>query len=153
MTTRTYKRQNCPIAHTLSIIGDQWTILLIRDVLSGVRRFDELQQSLGVSRNLLTQRLKKLTADGLLVKRPIPGSRRHAYWPTPKCLDLRTAVLALAEWGQNWRGDAAGSRVEISEKATGKAVGVRFCRLEDGREISPADIAVERIRGGATEQG
>ena len=152
MTTQTYKRQNCPIAHTLSIIGDQWTVLLIRDVLSGIRRFDELQKSLGVSRNLLTQRLKQLCANGLLVKRPIPGSRRHAYWPTPKCLDLRTAVLALAEWGQNWRDDPQGTRVEITEKATGQTVGVRFCRLEDGREVAATDIVVERHRSGHSPQ-
>jgi DNA-binding HxlR family transcriptional regulator len=142
MTTRNYRRQGCPIADALSIVGDQWTILLIRDVLSGVRRFDELQKSLGISRNLLTKRLKQLIDHGLLAKRPLPGSRRHAYWPTPKCLDLRVAVLALAEWGQKWRDDVNGGSVEISEKATGRTVGVRFCRLDDGREVAPSDIAV-----------
>lgn len=147
MTTRSYQRQDCPIAHALSIVGDQWTILLIRDVLSGIRRFDELQEKLGVSRNLLAQRLKQLMASGLLMKRQIPGSRRYAYWPTPKCLELRPAILALAEWGQKWQDDPGGTRVEISEKATGKPVGVRFCRLEDGREVSAADISVDRVRG------
>ncbi len=145
MTTRNYHRQDCPIAFALSIVGDQWTVLLIRDVLSGVRRFEELQKRLGVSRNLLTRRLKQLVTDGLLIRRQMPGSRRHAYWPTPKCMALRPAILALAEWGQSWRGDAEGSRVEITETHSGKAVGVRFCRLEDGQEVNPEKISVERV--------
>jgi DNA-binding HxlR family transcriptional regulator len=147
MTTRNYRRQDCPIAFALSIVGDQWTILLIRDVLSGIRRFEELQKRLGISRNLLTQRLKQLVTDGLLIKRQLPASRRHAYWPTPKCMALRPAILALAEWGQSWHDDTDSARVEITETDSGKAVGVRFCRLEDGQEISPAEITVERIPG------
>ncbi|PHQ70704.1 MAG: transcriptional regulator [Sneathiella sp.] len=147
MTTRNYRRQDCPIAFALSIVGDQWTILLIRDVLSGTNRFDDLQKRLGISRNLLTRRLKQLVADGILIKRQLPNSRRHAYWPTPKCTALRPSILALAEWGQSWRGDAGGTRVEITETDSGRAVGVRFCRLDDGQEVSPARITVKRISG------
>ena len=149
MTTRSYTRQNCPVAHALSVVGDQWTILLIRDVLTGPKRFDELQKNLGISRNLLTKRLGQMISDGLLKKRQIPGSRRHAYHLTPKALELRPAILALAEWGQNWRETPGGTRVEITERATGRPVGLRYCRLDDGRELSASEIHVERISGDA----
>jgi len=147
MTTRSYKRHNCPVAQALSVVGDQWTILLIRNVMSGPQRFDELQASLSISRNLLTQRLKQMVEVDLLVKRPIPHSRRYVYCLTPKALELRPAILALAEWGQNWRDEPEGTRVEITEKITGKPVGVRYCRLEDGHELKSNEIAVERIPG------
>lgn len=149
MTTRSYARQNCPVAHALSVVGEQWTILLIRDVLTGPKRFDELQKSLGISRNLLTKRLARMIEDGLLKKRPIPDTRRHAYHLTPKALELRPVILALAEWGQNWRETPGGTRVEITEKATGRPVGLRYCRLDDGRELSAGEIHVERIPGSA----
>ena len=147
MTTRSYQRHNCPVAQALSVVGDQWTILLIRDVMSGPQRFDELQANLGISRNLLTQRLKQMVEADLLAKRPISNSRRYAYYLTPKALELRPAILALAEWGQKWRDEPDGTRVEIKEKATGKSVGLRYCRLEDGRELKSNEIAVERIPG------
>jgi len=149
MTKQNYRRQDCPIAHTLSIVGDQWTILVIRDVLSGAHRFDELQKKTGISRNLLTRRLKQLVTDGLLTRRPVPGSRRHAYRPTTKCNELRPTILALAEWGQKWRDDPGGTRIEIREKGSNKPVGLRFCRLQDGQEIDADDITVKRIRSTA----
>jgi DNA-binding HxlR family transcriptional regulator len=120
MTTRSYQRHNCPVAQALSVVGEQWTILLIRDVMSGAQRFDELQASLSISRNLLARRLKQMVKADLLAKRPIPNSRRYAYCLTPKALELRPAILALAEWGQKWQNEPDVIRVEITEKATGK---------------------------------
>ena len=72
MSVQTYTRQDCPVAHTLSVVGDQWTLLIIRDVLGGPKRFDELQNGLGISRNLLAQRLKRMVEADLLARRPIP---------------------------------------------------------------------------------
>jgi len=115
--------------------------------MSGPQRFDELQANLGISRNLLTQRLKQMVEADLLAKRPIPNSRRYAYCLTPKALELRPAILALAEWGQKWRDEPDGTRVKITEKTTGKPVGLRYCRLEDGRELKSNEIVVERILG------
>ena len=103
MSVQTYTRQDCPVAHTLSVVGDQWTLLIIRDVLGGPKRFDELQNGLGSSRNFLAQRLKRMVEADLLARRPIPDSRRFTYSLTPKALELRPAILALAEWGQKWR--------------------------------------------------
>ncbi len=140
MTVRSYDRHACPIAQTLSVVGDQWTLLLVRDVLRGARRFETFQSNLGISRNLLTRRLKQLVAEGLLERTRIPGSRRHEYRPTEKCKDLRLTILALAEWGERWRADPKGARLEFRERDTDAAVGVRFCRLDDGRAIDTADV-------------
>ncbi len=140
MTVRSYDRHACPIAQTLSVVGDQWTLLLVRDVLRGARRFETFQSSLGISRNLLARRLKQLVAEGLLERTRIPGSRRYEYRPTEKCKDLRLTILALAEWGERWRADPKGARLELRERDTDAAVGVRFCRLDDGRAIGTADV-------------
>ena len=145
MTTRSYQRQDCPVAQALSVVGDQWTILIVRDVLGGPKRFDELQRGLGISRNLLSKRLKQMVEAGLLARRALPNSRRFAYRLTPKALELRPAILALAEWGQNWRDQSGGTVVKITEKATGEQVGLRYCRLSDGQEVKSGAISVQRL--------
>lgn len=150
MTTQSYAPLNCPIAQALSVIGDQWTLLIVRDVLSGPRRFEELRSALGISRNLLTRRLRQLEDDGLLERRPIPGSRRFEYAATEKCRDLRVAVLALAEWGERWRPDPDGPRVAIRDRGDGMAVGVRLCRLDDGTAVDSRSVEV--LRGAAARQ-
>ncbi len=148
MSIRSYTRQDCPVAHTLSVVGDQWTLLIIRDVLSGPKRFDELQRELGISRNLLAKRLKRMVEGDLLARRSIPNSRRFAYSLTPKALELRPTILALAEWGQKWREPADGANVEITEKETGETVGLRYCRLSDGQEVKSDKISVRRTVAG-----
>ena len=148
MSIRSYTRQDCPVAHTLSVVGDQWTLLIIRDVLSGPKRFDELQRELGISRNLLAKRLKRMVEGDLLARRPIPNSQRLAYSLTPKALELRPTILALAEWGQNWREHRSGTDVEITEKGTGETVGLRYCRLSDGQEVKSDKISVRRTMAG-----
>ena len=82
MTTKNYERHNCPIAKTLAAVGDQWTLMIVRDAFRGRRRFEEFQASLEVSRNLLTSRLKRMVEDGLLERYLIDGSKRHGYRPT-----------------------------------------------------------------------
>ena len=70
MLKREYEGQNCSIARALEIVGERWTLLIIRDVFLGIRRFDELQESLGVARNVLTDRLNRLVGEGVLERVP-----------------------------------------------------------------------------------
>lgn len=144
MTTRSYDQHNCPIAQALRTIGDQWTLLIVRDALAGVRRFQGFQKSLGLSRNLLTQRLRQLEDEGLLERVPIEGSRRYEYQPTQKCWDLRVVLLSLAEWGERWRPDPDGPRLKIRERGSGHPVGARLCRLDDGQAIDSRQVEVVR---------
>ena len=91
---------DCSIAGTLEIIGDRWTILILRDAFRGVRRFDEIQQDLGIARNVLADRLSKLVDHGVLEKRPYQDRPvRYEYRLTPKGVDLSPALVALMRWG------------------------------------------------------
>lgn len=144
MTTRSYEQHNCPIAQALRVVGDQWTLMIVRDLLSGVRRFEGFQKSLGLSRNLLTRRLRQLEEEGLVERVPVPGGSRQEYRPTRKCKDLRVALLALAEWGERWRPDEDGPRLKIRERDSGAPVGARLCRIEDGTAVESRDVEVIR---------
>jgi DNA-binding HxlR family transcriptional regulator len=100
MLNRDYEGQNCSIARTLEVVGERWTLLIIRDVFLGVRRFDQLQESLGIARNVLTDRLNRLVDEGVL-ERVLYSERpeRYEYQLTKKGLDLQIALTALRQWG------------------------------------------------------
>jgi DNA-binding HxlR family transcriptional regulator len=90
----------CSIAATLQVIGDRWTLLILRDAFRGVRRFDELAADLGIARNVLTDRLTKLVDHGILVRVPYQERpRRVEYRLTAKGMDLSPTLIALMHWG------------------------------------------------------
>ncbi len=93
-------RLNCSLAGALSLVGDGWSLLIIRDALLGVRRFGEFQQSLGLARNILTERLRRLTAEGVLTREG--PDRRPIYNLTDKGRALAPALIALMQWGDHW---------------------------------------------------
>lgn len=94
------RRSACPIAGSLDILGDKWTLLVLRDLLDGKTRFSEFERSPeGIPTNILTERLRRLEANGLAERQPIAGSKRMAYRPTDQGVALRPVLLALAEWG------------------------------------------------------
>jgi DNA-binding HxlR family transcriptional regulator len=97
---RDYDGQNCSIARALEVVGERWTLLIVRDVFLGRRRFDELQESLGIARNVLTDRLNRLVDEGILER--VPYSKRpvrYEYRLTSKGLELNVALTALRQWG------------------------------------------------------
>ena len=104
MLNRDYEGQNCSIARALEVVGERWTLLIIRDVLLGLHRFDEFQESLGIARNVLTDRLNRLVDEGVL-ERVLYSERpeRYEYQLTKKGLDLNIALTALRQWGDRWR--------------------------------------------------
>lgn len=96
------RRSECPIACSLDILGDKWTLLVLRDLLDGKTRFRDFEsRPEGIPTNILTDRLKRLTATGLAERVPLPESSRHGYSPTPAAWDLRPVLLALACWGND----------------------------------------------------
>ena len=100
MLRRDYTGQDCSIARTLELVGDRWTLLIVRDVSLGRGRFDELADSLGVATNVLTDRLNRLVDDGIFTREPQPErSDRFEYRLTDKGRELRVVLLALMEWG------------------------------------------------------
>jgi len=106
MLNRDYEGQNCSIARALEVVGERWTLLIIRDVLLGLRRFDQLQESLGIARNVLTDRLNRLVDEGVL-ERVLYRERpeRYEYQLTKKGLDLNIALTALRQWGDEYLSD------------------------------------------------
>jgi len=100
MLNRTYEGQNCSIARALELVGERWTLLIIRDAFLGLRRFEQFQDSLGIARNVLTDRLNRLVDEGIL-ERVAYSERppRFEYRLTEKGRDLRVALLALMQWG------------------------------------------------------
>jgi DNA-binding HxlR family transcriptional regulator len=97
---------SCSIARTLEVIGDRWTMLILRDAFRGVRRFDAFQRDLGIARNLLTDRLTKLVEHGVLEKQLYQDHPpRYEYRLTRKGIDLSPALVALMRWGDKWLAD------------------------------------------------
>jgi DNA-binding HxlR family transcriptional regulator len=138
MLGRTYENQLCSIARTLEVVGERWTLLIIRDALLGLRRFEEFQDSLGMARNVLTNRLSKLVADGLLDRvcyqeRP----PRYEYRPTGKAKDLLTVLAALMHWGDEYAEGPAGPPRIASHAGCGGDVRERLVCTECGQALGP----------------
>lgn len=144
MTTTNYEKLNCPIAKSLSVLGDQWTFLIVRDALSGTTRFNEFQDSLGISRNLLSKRMQQLCDAGLLERLPIANSKRFEYLATDKCRELRPVVLSLAAWGTRWFNDDKLGRVDCINTETGNPVEVGFVDAGTKRQVDPSTVKSRR---------
>lgn len=92
--------QFCPIAKATEILGEKWTFLIIRELVMGARRFNEIQRGLGdISPALLTARLKSLEEHGIVARRKVSGQRSYEYWPTQACTELAPVLVALGKWG------------------------------------------------------
>jgi DNA-binding HxlR family transcriptional regulator len=98
-----FAQMNCSIAQALEIVGEWWTLLILRDVFLGIRRFDDFVERLGISRNVLTDRLDKLVAADVLERRPYDEGRgRYDYVLTDKGRALWPVITTLREWGDEW---------------------------------------------------
>lgn len=103
MRKASFADMNCSIAQALEIVGEWWTLLILRDVFLGVRRFDDFVERLGISRNVLTDRLDKLVGAGVLERHPYDEARgRYDYVLTDKGRDLWPVLTTLREWGDRW---------------------------------------------------
>jgi DNA-binding HxlR family transcriptional regulator len=117
---REYPDQDCSAARTLEVIGERWTLLIIRDVLTGMRRFDQLQRSLGVARNVLAARLRRLEEEGILERRSYSERPpRHEYLLTEKGLDLWPVLVAMTAWGDRYASGPAGPPLLIVHRGCG----------------------------------
>ncbi|MBW2280062.1 MAG: helix-turn-helix transcriptional regulator [Deltaproteobacteria bacterium] len=104
----------CSIARSLAVVGDRWTLLILREVFSGVTRFDAFRSRLGISRNVLADRLHRLVGEGILEMRPYQEApRRHAYELTEAGADLYPVLLSLMAWGDRWRAGPEGPPIRL----------------------------------------
>ena len=103
MLKRDYEGQNCSIARALEVVGERWTLLIVRDAFLGLRRFDEFQESLGIARNVLADRLNRLVEEGIFERvRYSERPERHEYRLTAKGRELNIALTALRQWGDTY---------------------------------------------------
>ena len=135
---------DCSIAGTLELIGDRWTMLILRDAFRGVRRFDALQRDLGIARNLLTDRLNKLVAHGILAKRLYQARPpRYEYRLTEKGIDLSPALVALMRWGDRWLAGGDGP-VHLLHEVCGHPLDQVFVCWHCDETVTPLDITSDR---------
>jgi DNA-binding HxlR family transcriptional regulator len=137
---RAYDGQVCSIARTLEVVGDRWTLLVVRDVALGRRRFDQLLDSLGVASNVLADRLNRLVDDGILERvRYSERPERFEYRLTEKGRELRLALLALMQWGDRHLSERP-PRI-ARRRSDGSPVAVQLI-AGDGSVVSPDELEV-----------
>ena len=124
-----YDNQTCSIARALEVVGERWTLLVLRDIFLGNRRFDAIQAHLGVARNVLQSRLERLLEHGVIEKVPYQERPvRHEYRLTPKGIDLWPTIVSLLQWGDRHALSPAGRPVLLRHKECGGEVdGHRIC--------------------------
>ena len=126
MLRHDYPGQVCSIARSLEVVGERWSLLIVRDVMNRRRRFDELQRGLGIARNVLAARLQRLVEEDILERRAYQANpERHEYFLTEKGLDLWPALVALLRWGDRHSPSPGGPPMLIVHKECGGRVSDR----------------------------
>lgn len=118
-----YDLEHCSIRRALDVLGEKWTLLVLREAVYGVRRFDDFARALGCGRGVLSARLKTLTEEGILDRRDYtePGQRQRAeYLLTEKGRDIFPALMALSQWGEKWMPPPHGPVARVTDRATGR---------------------------------
>jgi DNA-binding HxlR family transcriptional regulator len=140
----------CPVARGVDLMGDRWALLIVRDAFDGVRRFGDFQRSLGVARNILSDRLRLLLEEGILASQPASdGSAYEEYVLTSKGADLFPVIVALRQWGERHLFAQGEAHSVLVHRATGEAVGRLALRTADGRELSAAGTFVRKVASDA----
>jgi DNA-binding HxlR family transcriptional regulator len=140
----------CSIARTLDIAGEPWSPLIIRDVWVGMRRFDEIQRDLGVSRKVLAERLRWLVEQGILEQRAYSlRPLRHEYVLTEKGAELCDVLLAITAWGDRWTAGDAGPPVLLRHRPCGQLTRAELRCARCGGVLHASEVEVEPGPGGA----
>ena len=134
----------CPVARSLAMVGDRWTLLILRELFVGVPRFEDIQAQTGMSSHLLSARLRRLETDGIVkrqryIKRPV----RYEYVLTPKGLDAYPVVLALKAWGEKWGGftPAQERSTKLVHLKCGHETGLQLICPSCAEPFGPRDIS------------
>ena len=145
MQRKSLSAASCPVARSLDVIGDWWSLLIVRDALLGVSRFDEFQEALGIPRAVLAARLERLVAEGMLEKRQYEDHPvRFEYRLTPKGIAFYDVLAAMWRWGEDWlwpdgdempvvlvdRDSGEEIRPVVVDESTGERIDVRRVRVK-----------------------
>ncbi|CAD5201631.1 winged helix-turn-helix transcriptional regulator [Pseudomonas sp. FEN] len=151
MQRKTLIHAECPVARSLERVGEWWSILIMRDALHGLKRFDEFSRSLEIAPNMLTRRLNALVDAGLLEREPYSQRPlRYQYVPTAKGEDFRVVLMAFVEWG-NRHYAPEGESVQIVERESGRPLQLMMADIADGRQV-PLNRSTVQAGPAASEQ-
>lgn len=142
------REAGCPVARALDVIGDWWSLLIIRDALDGVRRYSEFQSGLGIARGMLSTRLRDLTERGILEMAPASdGTAYKEYVLTEKGQGLFLVIVALRQWGENHLYEEDEPKSLLIDAGTGIPVARLELRAQDGRSLGWSDTEVRKADG------
>lgn len=134
---------SCPVARALDVIGDWWSLLIIRDAFDGKRRFGEFQKGLGIAKGMLSARLRNLLESGVLEMTPASdGSAYKQYQLTDKGRGLFLAIVALRQWGEDYLYDPGEPRSQLVESKTGVPVARLKLQAQTGEPLAWSDTRV-----------
>ncbi|ANW00178.1 winged helix-turn-helix transcriptional regulator [Bradyrhizobium icense] len=140
-----YDLENCGIKRALDVLGEKWTLLILREAIYGLRRFDDFALALGCGRGILSSRLKTLVQANILERRSYvePGNRhRPEYRLTAKGRDLYPAILALSQWSDRWDLPKTGPAARVVDKVNKRAVNVVMTSRTDVTSLTMDDILI-----------
>jgi DNA-binding HxlR family transcriptional regulator len=145
---------NCSVARTLDIVGERWTLLVLRDAFQGVRRFDDFASRLPIARNVLSDRLRTLVDNEILrVERYQERPGRFEYRLTEKGMDLYPVLIALLRWGDRHLAGEAGPPLEVHHRACDGAVDAHAFCTACGEPVTARDaLATQRDAGGVFDR-
>ena len=140
MRSSEFPSQTCSVARSLEIVGEWWTLLVIREAFFGTRRFSDFATHLGIAKNVLSDRLAKLVEAGVLERKPVVGRGNPLdYALTPKGKDLFPAIVALMQWGDRYAVPEAGPAVLLEHRGCGGAVDAHRVCEACGARLSVRD--------------
>lgn len=130
---------SCPLPPAVELIGEKWAFLILRGAFNGLHHFEEFQAGLGIARNILSDRLSKMVAGGILERSPDPADKRRViYSLTAKGEGLLPVVLALRQWGEEWGYGKMG--IVLADRRDMRPVKKMCVQAHDGRELKLADL-------------
>jgi DNA-binding HxlR family transcriptional regulator len=147
-----FESMNCSLARSLEIVGEWWTLLIIREAIWGTTRFDDFHHRLGIARNILSSRLSKLQDAGVIERKATGESTRvYDYLLTDKGWDLFAVVVSLMQWGDRWIHADKGPPIQFFDRAKGQPIQAMVVRDARGRPLRPDQIEIKAGPGARRE--
>src|SRR5262249_41276843 len=141
MQRKSFADMNCSIARALDQVGEWWSLLIVRECTQGATRFAEFQSSLGIAKNILSDRLERLCKLGILERYPLDeGANAEGYRLTKKGEQLYPVIVALMQWGDKWATPSGKPSVALVDETTGRPLEPIRVRSKDGRTLSFRDV-------------
>jgi DNA-binding HxlR family transcriptional regulator len=138
-----FANKECSMARAMEVVGDRWSILIMREAFYGVKRFDEFEYYVGIAPNILSNRLKKFVDAGIMIRVPLPEhSTRYEYVLTEQGRDFFPAYLALKKWGDDWLAEPEGPQVVFRDRAAGHEIKYPGLTTAGGKPLRLEDVEI-----------